>query len=148
MADIFDIVGTAIQLADLAVGNIKNCIGYYKNVREAPTEAKTMRAEVYSFLSILDDLQIALQKDKEISIPGIRPDIQSIEEEFKKTRVLLEEVENYTRPENTQGRRRLTWPLSRDPVRNMIRRIQIQKENLIMLLLGAIKFKIQERADF
>jgi hypothetical protein len=45
MADILDIVGTAIQLADLTISIIKNCVGYYNGVREARAEAKTMREE-------------------------------------------------------------------------------------------------------
>jgi hypothetical protein len=146
MADILDIVGTACQLAGLAIDIIKNCIGYYNSVREAPAEAKSMRGEVYSLLAIIDDLQIALQKHKEMSREP--PNIRLIEEELKETRVLLKGVEKYTRPENVQGRPRLTWPLRRNPVRDMITKIQTRKGNLSILLQGAVQLDILERPAF
>jgi hypothetical protein len=138
MAEIVDIVVDAIQLADLAIDIIRNCISYYSSVRDAPTEAKSMRREACSLLAILEDFQIILQKHKDES--RVPPNVQSIEEEFKETRILLEDVEKYTTPENIQGRLRLMWPSRRNLVREKISRIQMHKENLKFLLQGAMLF--------
>jgi hypothetical protein len=79
---------------------------------------------------------------------GVPSNIREIENTFKETRAVLEDVEKNTRPERVQGCPRLTWPVRRNPVRDMINRIQYQKATLNLLLLGAIKLQIQANAEF
>ena len=138
MGDILGIVANALQLADLACTIIKNSIGYYCAVRDAPSEAQSMRDEVYRFLGTIDHLQVMLQKYNEVS--RIPQNIRQIEEEFKRTRTLLEEAEKCTRPKNVHGRRRFEWPLKQDRTRDIMTRIKQQRETLSLLMHGEMQF--------
>jgi len=138
MADVFELVGSALQLAELALTVINNCVGYYRGVRRAREEARVLQDEFYGLFKILRDIQGILEEAKEPS--GMPPNLGSIAEEFDGTRALLKDAIKYTSPEQTQGLRVLEWPFKRTATKDLIKRIQERKSSLNLVLHGASQY--------
>lgn len=130
--DIVDMIATALQLADLACSVITNCVGCCRGIVLANQERRRMSDEVYSLKKIVEDIQAVLEKSKESAHSP--ENIGTIEHEFAQTRSLLTEAENYTKPSQAHGLRRLEWVFKKPATKVLIDRIQERRQTLQLVL--------------
>ncbi len=123
------LLGTVTQLADLALKLLLNLRTYYRNVHDGPTQSAQLHVEMDSLVDVLYRLQETFERNP------TKNEFQPIlTDELNSLRELVNDLYTRTKPQETSGMRRLSWPFHKTENAEIISKIERFKGNLTLTL--------------
>ena len=118
-------VGLAASVTEIALGLFFNLSKFYRTVRNAPAQSKSLREEIDSLVDLLVDLQEIFEQEP--ADQGQLPPLKEFENMYK----LLYDLRVRTTPSQTNGViRRLQWPFHQAETKEILSKIERFKGSL------------------
>lgn len=131
-ASIIGLVGVATQSVDQCASLFKFLSQLYKEVKDAPTQAATLRNEVNTLMSVVNDLKFRLD-----NFPEMFPDSQEapIAKSLKELKELVDAIMKHCDPKRMKDLSgQLKWPFQKRETEEYIKRIENYKKTLTLAM--------------
>jgi hypothetical protein len=113
------------KLCELTLKVLGNLYRYYNDVGAAPVRSKELRDELGAMSGLLQQLEDAIKAD------AINKCLESALGQY---RIMIDDMERRTTPDQTSGIRRLKWPFKQDENVRFLQSIERHKSTFLLAL--------------